>query len=1089
MSYSRRFAFFDKVELNIEKDERAFQDLPVTCVSSGGGYLWLGDVDGFMHCLDATFMFASFRAHNAGPVRLCRQVPGVESHLVVTVGVSSDDSTSGMRKEEERVCVWNTKKWSLTSKTSFPVCCRSVRTTATTAATASATLDEVVCLEVASTMDTILLGHTSGAVQLIKGDINSDRQCRRLILHEFPSPVTNLHYVAATPTSTTTKRHKGRHVLEQTMPESDSGSVSSTSPLITKPTPSSPYIYAASENKLVSIKLGKKDEPVRTTILDTFGCRPNCSCLVADPENPNQKNLAMAHKEAVYFYDPDGRGPCLAIVGNKQAIAVYKNYLVSIRCNRPEANQLDFPDAQSSVSLFEYRNKFIGGEFFLPWAHSIITGFGGLFVLCVEEGSKVKIVELIEKDTQSMLDILFARKSFNLALGIAESDNYSEEELAHIHRRYADHLFNQKQYDLAVKEYIQTIGTVEASYVVLRFLESGLITHLVRYLEALIESGSMVHGRLTKDHTALLLNSYARLDDRERIDAFLDRLASQATVSSEFYPCINVLRRAGYPHQALRLAQITNNHTDCIRILTEDLKDAVAALKEINSLPFDQSLEAVCTHGAFLMQNAPSETAELLDGLCSNPKGGRISASQFIKIFVNNRLGLMKFLERYIEKSTSTDACLTDVVETLLELLLHEVNEVASNESAEDKDSQLAHLRGLIMRLLEDPKVTYDEGKALILCKQRNFLPGCLYIWMKNKLYDQIMEHYILEDNFEAILKACEEYGDEVPSLWFEAFKYAADKPQLGEELPRLLSEIESRNLASPLVVLRLLTSPDADKCHTLGSVKAYFLHYLESGKEKVEANEAEMQRLREETLRNREIARQSKTRVKIFQQQKCAVCNQALEPPSVHFLCDHSYHKSCFDTYSSDDQLCPECAPLIRRGLMEASKTTSQLPTMDSADLLAELEQSLSLGKVNLSTTLSKAIAKGVASQPSSISVTKIASQPSKTLPSKPSLPKIPPSTSSKTPFDDLPAAKAVSLGDSGRGESLPSGVKQPSAPSVGSTFDSGVVLPTKKVSKVALNPFGEDDDEVEADTAGKRVPEVTDEPVVTYPQHLNPF
>lgn len=146
----------------------------MTCVSSGGGYLWLGDVDGFMHCLDATFMFASFRAHNAGPVRLCRQVSGAESHFLVTVGVSSDDSTSGTRKEE-RVCVWNTKKWSLTSKTSFPVCCRSVRTTATTAATASATLDEVVCLEVASTMDAILLGHASGAVQLIKGDITSDR--------------------------------------------------------------------------------------------------------------------------------------------------------------------------------------------------------------------------------------------------------------------------------------------------------------------------------------------------------------------------------------------------------------------------------------------------------------------------------------------------------------------------------------------------------------------------------------------------------------------------------------------------------------------------------------------------------------------------------------------------------------------------------------------------------------------------------------------------------------------------------------------------------------------------------------------------
>lgn len=49
---------------------------------------------------------------------------------------------------------------------------------------------------------------------------------------------------------------------------------------------------------------------------------------------------------------------------------------------------------------------------------------------------------------------------------------------------------------------------------------------------------------------------------------------------------------------------------------------------------------------------------------------------------------------------------MTDAVETLLELLLYEVNEVASDETAKDKDAQLAHLRGLIMRLLEDPKVT-----------------------------------------------------------------------------------------------------------------------------------------------------------------------------------------------------------------------------------------------------------------------------------------------------------------------------------------------------------------------------------------------
>lgn len=66
------------------------------------------------------------------------------------------------------------------------------------------------------------------------------------------------------------------------------------------------------------------------------------------------------------------------------------------------------------------------------------------------------------------------------------------------------------------------------------------------------------------------------------------RLAGQSNVGKGFYACINVLRRAGYPQQALRLAQITGNPGDAITVLTEDLKDAPAALREIQSLPFEQ---------------------------------------------------------------------------------------------------------------------------------------------------------------------------------------------------------------------------------------------------------------------------------------------------------------------------------------------------------------------------------------------------------------------------------------------------------------------------------------------------------------------
>jgi hypothetical protein len=35
-----------------------------------------------------------------------------------------------------------------------------------------------------------------------------------------------------------------------------------------------------------------------------------------------------------------------------------------------------------------------------------------------------------------------------------------------------------------------------------------------------------------------------------------------------------------------------------------------------------------------------------------------------------------------------------------------------------------------------------------------------------------------------------------------------------------------------------------------------------------------------------------------IFQVSKCTVCNNPLQVPAVHFLCRHSYHANCFESY-----------------------------------------------------------------------------------------------------------------------------------------------------------------------------------------------
>lgn len=57
--------------------------------------------------------------------------------------------------------------------------------------------------------------------------------------------------------------------------------------------------------------------------------------------------------------------------------------------------------------------------------------------------------------------------------------------MAEIHRRYGDHLYGKHDYDGAMGQYIATIGYLEPSYVIRRFLDAQRIHNLTLYLEAL----------------------------------------------------------------------------------------------------------------------------------------------------------------------------------------------------------------------------------------------------------------------------------------------------------------------------------------------------------------------------------------------------------------------------------------------------------------------------------------------------------------------------------------------------------------------------------------------------------------------------
>jgi len=57
--------------------------------------------------------------------------------------------------------------------------------------------------------------------------------------------------------------------------------------------------------------------------------------------------------------------------------------------------------------------------------------------------------------------------------------------VAEIQARYAGHLYNKHDHDGAMQQYLATIGHLEPSFVIRKFLDAQRILNLTAYLEAL----------------------------------------------------------------------------------------------------------------------------------------------------------------------------------------------------------------------------------------------------------------------------------------------------------------------------------------------------------------------------------------------------------------------------------------------------------------------------------------------------------------------------------------------------------------------------------------------------------------------------
>eukprot|EP00252_Welwitschia_mirabilis_P014871 TRINITY_DN32924_c0_g1_i1.p1 TRINITY_DN32924_c0_g1~~TRINITY_DN32924_c0_g1_i1.p1 ORF type:complete len:645 (-),score=135.04 TRINITY_DN32924_c0_g1_i1:251-1915(-) len=500
-------------------------------------------------------------------------------------------------------------------------------------------------------------------------------------------------------------------------------------------------------------------------------------------------------------------------------------------------------------------------------------------------------------------------------------------------------------------QYIRTIGQLEPSYVIQKFLDAQRIYNLTNYLEKLHEK-----GLASKDHTTLLLNCYTKLKDVAKLDIFIK---GDGEHRFDVETAIKVCRAAGYHEHAMYVAKKAGRHEWYLKILLEDLGSYDEALEYIRSLESIQAAITVKEYGKILVEHKPNETISILMKLCTGDdmlKGSELdkllpgklpSPMDFINIFVDHPQYLTNFLEKYTSKINDSPRHV-EIHNTLLELYLSEddaVESLATDRSNSKKGSPLPHTATSESRRTISEERTkrlnkalallksawpshedhprYDIDLAIFLSEMHQFKEGRLFLYEKMKLYKEVISCYMQDADHEGLIACCKRLGDASgggdPMLWADVLKYFGE---LGEDCSKEVKEaliyIEKEDILSPIIVLEILSK---NPYLTLSVVKDYVARKLEQDSKLIEEDRKATEKYQDETAAMRKEVHELRSNARIFQLSKCTACTFTLDLPAVHFMCMHSFHQRCL---GDNEKECPVCAPQYRT-LLEMKRNLEQ--------------------------------------------------------------------------------------------------------------------------------------------------------------------
>ncbi|ORE02913.1 hypothetical protein BCV72DRAFT_40818 [Rhizopus microsporus var. microsporus] len=700
-------------------------------------------------------------------------------------------------------------------------------------------------------MSQCAVGLANGVVISIRGDLSKDKTVKQKVIYEGDEPITGLGF------------------REQTK---------------------STILFIVTTNNIMSYNTSAAKPTV--TILDEQGCGLGCAVM------NDQQEIVIGRDEAIYFYDPTGRGPCFAYDTPKSSLTWFKsNYLVIVSppvttSSAGTRSSLHFNSSKrtiassnelTKVAIFDTANKFIAHVgTFMGGIRGIFCEWNSIWVACTDG----RLYRLDEKDTPTKLEILFKLNLYVLAINLAHMQKYDDTSIAEIFKKYGDHLYQKGDYDGAMEQYIRTIGQLEPSYVIRKFLDAQRIYNLTNYLQELHSK-----GLANTDHTTLLLNCYTKLKDVSRLDQFIK---TDNDLNFDLETAINVCRQASYYDHAVYLAEKFQEHGMYLDIIIEDMKKYPAALAYIRKLGPHEADRHLQRYSKTLLLHLPEETTDVLCELCTGTLGSgttnsnsnesptssiahNITAKALLsnlpfagnettslhsetteqrKNMAHSRLSYAppsprKFMPAFVDRPDH----LTRFLETVFEKLWRNNGDIKSPKEQEERKSiwnTLLELylmksnkesRQKALALLKDESVDYDTNQALVLCQLKQFDEGIVYLYEKTGMYTDILHHWMEKESTERVIEGVRKYGPKDASLYPMVLSYFSSSPEVlvksRQELLSVMKHIDEKDLLPPIQVVQALSRSNVA---SIGLIKDYI------GK-KIEYERKELKQVTQRTL------------------------------------------------------------------------------------------------------------------------------------------------------------------------------------------------------------------------------------------------